>query len=377
MPDYYIGLMSGTSVDGIDAVLADLSRTHPVLLAAQTTDWEPSLRGRILAVLNRPEQISLDALGRLDADLGNAFADAALAIIRSARLQPAQITAIGSHGQTLFHAPAARPPFSLQVGDANRIVATTGITTVADFRRRDIAAGGQGAPLVPAFHQAIFSAADVSRAILNIGGIANVTLLPADTTPVTGFDTGPGNVLLDTWISKQCQTRFDRNGEWGASGHCCQPLLKQLMREPYLSEPPPKSTGRELFCASWLEKNLAMGFEQLPAVDIQTTLAEFTATSIATALQRFAPLVEQVLVCGGGAHNRFLMQRLRARLPDCTIDTTDSLGLHPDWVEATAFAWLAKQTLAGKPGNLPGVTGADRPTILGAIYPAGRRSIGT
>lgn len=369
MPAYYIGLMSGTSVDGIDSVLIDFSQANPVALVAQTVDWSPSLRERILETLNQPTQVSLDALGRLDAVLGDAFADAALATIDACGLQPAQIKAIGSHGQTLFHAPTATPPFSMQAGDANRIAARTGITTVADFRRRDMAVGGQGAPLVPAFHQAQFSKPGVSRAILNIGGIANITLLPGDAAAVTGFDTGPGNVLLDAWVGEHLHSRFDRDGEWAASGTCYQPLLDRLMQEPYLGQPPPKSTGRELFCQRWLEQMLSPAFANLKAVDIQTTLVEFTAASIASALKQVAAPVDEIFVCGGGAHNRFLMQRLQVLLPARTIATTEALGLHPDWVEATAFAWLAKQTLEGKPGNLPSVTGANRPTVLGAIYP--------
>ena len=369
MPAYYIGLMSGTSVDGIDAVLADFSQAQAVILAAQSSDWQPSLRERILDVVNQPAQVSLHTLGLLDAELGEAFAAAALAVIKTAGLQAAQITAIGSHGQTLFHAPDATHPFSIQAGDANLVAARTGITTVADFRRRDMAAGGQGAPLVPAFHQGQFSKPGVARTILNIGGIANVTLLPANTAPVTGFDTGPGNVLLDAWIGEHRGERFDRDGAWAASGACCQPLLERLMQEPYLGLPPPKSTGRELFNPVWLQDILLPAFAALPAADVQATLAEFTAASIARALQQFAASTDELFVCGGGAHNRFLIQRLQALLPACPIATTEALGLHPDWVEATAFAWLAKQTLEGKPGNLPSVTGAGRPAVLGAIYP--------
>ncbi len=370
MPAYYIGLMSGTSVDGIDAVLVDLATNKPVLLAARTTAWDAALRGRILATLNDPTQVSLVALGQLDAALGEAFAEAALTIIRAASLEPAQITAVGSHGQTLFHAASANPAFSMQAGDASRIAAKTGITTVADFRRRDIAEGGQGAPLVPAFHQALFSQPGVSRAILNIGGIANLTLLPADLGPATGFDTGPGNVLLDAWIAKHRAQPFDRDGEWAGSGTCCQTLLEQLLQQPYFRQAPPKSTGRELFNLDWLEQNLTPEFENLPASDVQATLVELTATTVAKALAETAAPLDELFVCGGGAHNRFLMQRLAALLPTCRIATTEALGLHPDWVEATAFAWLAKQTLGGKPGNLPSVTGARRATILGAIYPA-------
>lgn len=370
MPDYYIGLMSGTSVDGIDAVVVDLANDKPVLLAARTTAWDVALRDRILATLNNPAQVSLESLGTLDAALGEAFADAALAITRAANLEPADIRALGSHGQTLFHAPSANPPFTIQAGDASRVAAKTGITTVADFRRRDIAEGGQGAPLVPAFHQAVFSKPGVSRAILNIGGIANLTLLPGDSCPAIGFDSGPGNVLIDAWVAKHLGQPFDCDGEWARSGTHCQSLLEQFLLQPYFRLPPPKSTGRELFNLGWLEQIVAAGFENLPAGDIQATLAELTAVTIAAALETFASPVDELFVCGGGAQNRFLMQRLAALLPTCTIATTEALGLHPDWVEATAFAWLARQTLDGKPGNLPSVTGARRAAILGAIYRA-------
>jgi len=370
MSDYYIGLMSGTSVDGIDAVLADFSADRPVLLAAQTIDWPPALRARILDALQQPHAITLPTFGQLDAELGQAFAHAALQIVRAAALQPGQINAIGSHGQTLLHAPAAAAPFTVQAGDAHRIAAMTGITTVADFRRRDMVAGGQGAPLAPAFHQVMFSRAGVSRAILNIGGIANVTLLPGDTSPATGFDTGPGNVLLDAWINRQRQLRFDGDGAWAEQGRCCQPLLEHLLQTPYLQQTPPKSTGRELFRSAWLDQVMSPDFINLAAVDVQATLAEFTVASIVDALHRFGGAIEELYVCGGGAHNRLLMQRLRSSLPTCPVASTEALGLHPDWVEATAFAWLARQALAGEPGNLPSVTGASRATVLGAIFPA-------
>lgn len=370
MPAYYIGLMSGTSVDAIDAVLVDLSTDRPLLLATHTGKWDLSLRQDILRTLNQPERISLDALGRLDAALGEAFAEAALSVVANARLTPADVTAIGSHGQTLYHAPTAQPPFTLQAGDASRIAARTGITTVADFRRRDIAEGGQGAPLVPAFHQAVFSKPGTSRAILNIGGIANLTLLPADGGPASGFDTGPGNLLMDAWTGRHRAETFDRDGEWARSGTCDAALLARLLDQPYLRMPPPKSTGRELFSLSWLDALLADGFADLPADQVQATLAEFTAASIASALERFSAPVEELFVCGGGAHNSFLMQRLQALLPGCRTATTTTLGVPPDWVEAVAFAWLARQTLAGEPGNIPTVTGAGRAAVLGAVYPA-------
>ncbi|MFQ5644481.1 MAG: anhydro-N-acetylmuramic acid kinase [Thiogranum sp.] len=369
MPEYYLGLMSGTSMDGIDAALVDLSGATPVLLGAQTSPWPAPLHDRILATAAAPDQASLQDAGTLDAELGEQFATAALELIARTGLDNGQITAIGSHGQTLLHAPEEHPAFSIQLGDANRIAERTGITTVADFRRRDIAAGGQGAPLVPAFHRALFHDPATSRAILNIGGMANLTLLPADNPVVTGFDTGPGNVLLDAWFRRSHQGNYDRRGAWAQSGTLNQPLLEQLADHPYFSQPPPRSTGRELFCLHWLDELLQSGHHALPDADVQRTLAEFTAQTIATALERFGPPVKQVLVCGGGVHNDFLMRRLAALLPEQQVETTEKYGLHPDWVEAVAFAWLAKQTLEGKAGNVPGVTGANRPVILGAIHP--------
>jgi len=369
MPDYYLGLMSGTSMDGIDAALVDLSGDTPVLLNAQTNPWPAPLHPRILKTAAAPQQTSLLDAGALDAELGEQFASAALDIMAKAGLESCQITAIGSHGQTLLHVPEGRPAFSIQLGDANRIAERTGITTVADFRRRDIAAGGQGAPLVPAFHRALFHDPATPRAILNIGGMANLTLLPADSQVVTGFDTGPGNVLLDAWYRKHNPGTFDAGGAWARHGTLNEPLLEKLVNQPYFSLPPPRSTGRELFCLQWLETQLQSGHPALNAADIQRTLVEFTARTIATSLERFGPPLRQVLVCGGGIHNDFLMQRLAALLPEHQVETTEKYGLHPDWVEAVAFAWLAKQTLEGKAGNVPGVTGASQPVILGAIYP--------
>ncbi len=369
MPEYYLGLMSGTSIDGIDAVLVDLSGDVPALLTARSCPWPAQLHQRILETVAAPQSMSLPDTGALDAELGEQFADAALQLIAKAGLETSQIAAIGSHGQTLFHAPEGKPAFSMQAGDANRIAEKTGITTVADFRRRDIAAGGQGAPLVPAFHQAVFHDPATSRAVLNIGGMANLTMLPADGKTVTGFDTGPGNVLLDAWYRKHRQGDYDARGTWASGGDLNQPLLEQLLDHPYFSQPPPKSTGREQFCLQWLEQLLQSGHHALPDTDVQRTLTEFTAQSIASSLEQFGQPVKQVLVCGGGVHNDLLMQRLQALLPEQQVETTEKYGLHPDWVEAVAFAWLAKQTLEGKPGNLPGVTGANRPVILGAIYP--------
>jgi len=370
MPEYYIGLMSGTSVDGIDAAVVDLSGDKPLLVFAHTFAWPDELRQQIIATMQHHEQVSLLALGKLDAAIGDAFANAALTALKGADLHSQQITAIGSHGQTLFHAPGGAHAFSLQSGDPNRIAERTGITTVADFRRRDIAAGGQGAPLVPAFHQALFQAADTPRAILNIGGMANLTLLPGRGKAVMGFDTGPGNILLDSWCQKNRGSRFDDSGGWAATGAISDVLLDRLLDHGFFTLPPPKSTGREIFSLHWLEQVLDSMSSSLAAADVQRTLIELTAITISDALRLYADNIEQVLVCGGGAHNSLLMRRLGDQLPHCLLETTEPHGLHPDWVEATAFAWLAKQTLDRKPGNLPSVTGAAKPVVLGAVYPA-------
>lgn len=379
MPAYYLGLMSGTSVDGIDAVIVDLDGNPPALIAAQTFSWPESLHRSITTTLNNPDRVSLDSLGQLHSALGDAFADAALKIIGKAGLKTTDIKAIGSHGQTLFHAPDAPAPFSLQAGDASRIAERTGITTVADFRSRDIAAGGQGAPLVPAFHHALFHSPKVNRAVLNIGGIANLTYLPADNGPVLGFDTGPGNVLMDAWIDRHRQQAFDSDGAWARGGKYGAPLLERLLQADYFKLAPPKSTGRELFHLAWLQDILGSDHSGLTAGDVQSTLCELTVRSVVNALEKFLPGTDEVYVCGGGAHNSFLMQRLQTLLTTCHVSTTEVLGLSPDWVEATAFAWLARQTLAGATGNLPSVTGAAHAAVLGAIHPGGnqRLSIGT
>ncbi|VAW82914.1 Anhydro-N-acetylmuramic acid kinase [hydrothermal vent metagenome] len=367
MPAYYIGLMSGTSVDGIDAVLVDFSSAKPELLAAQTYTWDARLHQCIVNALSNPEQTTLPIFGALDAQLGEAFAQAALKLINSSDVNAGQITAIGSHGQTLLHAPDAAIPFTTQAGDPNRIAELTGISTVADFRRRDIAAGGQGAPLVPAFHQALFQKAGSARAILNIGGIANLTLLPVNPEqPVSGFDTGPGNTLMDAWIKSTSHKDYDKNGDWARSGYCQPELLQDLLNHTYFTQAPPKSTGRELFNMAWLQQQAHARLTSLPPEDIQATLVELTARSISASL----PPVDELYVCGGGAHNGFLMERLSDQLAGTQVATTEALGLAPDWVEATAFAWLAKQTLEGCAGNLHTATGARHAVILGGIYPS-------
>jgi anhydro-N-acetylmuramic acid kinase len=293
-----------------------------------------------------------------------------LALLQESGVSAGAIRAIGSHGQTLRHRPFGDAPFTMQVGDGNVIAELTGIATVADFRRRDVAAGGQGAPLVPAFHAATLHVADEDRAVLNIGGIANLTLLPA-AGAVRGFDTGPGNCLMDAWCLRHRGERFDRAAAFAAGGACSSGLLERLLAEPWLALAPPKSTGRDHFHAQWLDAMLA-GLDLSPD-DVQATLNRFTAQSIADALRRQMPACRRLLVCGGGVHNPVLMANLSTALPGVIIESTASQGLDPDFVEAMAFAWLARETCANRPGNLAAVTGARGPRVLGCIYPAGNR----
>ncbi len=365
---HYIGLMSGTSADAIDAVLVALPANGPLKLLASHSHPIPERTKKTIHSLVLPGPNEIDRLGALHTELGELFSAAALAVLRAGKLTAKDVRAIGSHGQTVRHRPTGTFPFSLQVGNPSVIAERTGITTVADFRARDIAAGGQGAPLVPAFHQYLFHSRERSRAIVNIGGIANVTYLPADDAqPVLGFDTGPGNTLLDAWARQHLGKTHDENGQWAGGGRPADALLEKLLADPYFTALPPKSTGREYFHAGWLTQRVPAG---LRPQDVQATLAELTARSIADAIRRFLPVCDEVFVCGGGAHNRDLMERLRARLKPLPLATTDALGLAPDWVEATAFAWLAHRTLEAKPGNLPSVTGAQHPVILGGIYRA-------
>jgi anhydro-N-acetylmuramic acid kinase len=372
MTDLFIGLMSGTSMDAIDAALADFSQPAPVLVRAINIPLDSALREECLALGSGCADNAMERLAVLDQSLGNAFANAVSDLLQRSGLQARAIRAIGSHGQTLWHQPDSPHPFTLQLGNPNQIAENTGITTVADFRRRDMAAGGQGAPLAPAFHNAVFRSPDENRVILNIGGMANITILPAEPhARVTGFDTGPGNVLLDGWHLIHRRQRFDRNGAWAATGSVNQPLLDKLMADAYFQAPPPKSTGRERFNLEWLQTQLSAANTAASPQDIQATLCELTAGSIADAVLKHAPATQRVLVCGGGTHNSDLMTRLRQRLSPRPLETTDAAGIAPDWVEALAFAWLAKQTLEGKAGNLPSVTGAKKAVVLGGIYQAG------
>ncbi|MCC8442053.1 anhydro-N-acetylmuramic acid kinase [Xanthomonas cannabis] len=366
----YLGLMSGTSADGIDAALvrfADDSHRRCELVAGTTVPWAPPLRAALIALGQGAETVAIDALGELDAQVGLAFADAANRLIAESGVARQHIRAIGSHGQTIRHRPKADPAFTWQIGDASRIAEHTGITTVADFRRRDVAAGGQGAPLMPAFHVAMLGAGDEDRAVLNLGGIGNLTLIPRDGT-VRGFDTGPANALLDSWCQQHRGTAFDADGLFAASGHVDSVLLQALLTDPWFALAPPKSTGREQFHLAWVRE--AMGSTALQAADVQATLLELTAATVAEALLRLQPQTRRVLVCGGGVRNPVLMARLAARLPGVVVESSARHGLDPDYLEAMGFAWLAAELLAGRPANLPSVTGAAGPRLLGAIYPA-------
>lgn len=364
----YIGLLSGTSLDAIDAALVRCGDTSVDVLHTLSHPFPQDLQAA-LRELTTVSASTLEAIGGADAYLGDCLGQAALALLEASGTLPGEIRAIGSHGQTIRHRPDLATPFTWQIGDANRIAEITGITTVADFRRRDMAAQGQGAPLAPALHQAVFRDPSEDRAVLNIGGIANLTLLPADpTTSVTGFDTGPGNLLLDYWYQNHHGEAFDDNGRWAGGGNLCQPLLESLLSDRYFARPAPKTTGREYFNADWLETHL-QGSAPPPAQDIQRTLSALTAQSIARALIRGMPSCRRLLVCGGGIHNKQLLAELQAELPQIAIESSAAYGIEPDWVEAAAFAWLAHRALAGLAGNVPTVTGARHPVILGAIHP--------
>jgi anhydro-N-acetylmuramic acid kinase len=365
MPELYIGLMSGTSADGIDAGLIDFSNNKVRLIEFFYQAFSPAFSTKIHTISQVDQLIYLKDLGNLDAEFGCMLAEASLALLDKANISASEIKAIGSHGQTVYHAPLPPHGFSLQIGDPNRIAEITGITTVADFRRRDIANGGQGAPLVPAFHQAVFADEREIRTVLNIGGIANITVLNHQSAPA--FDTGPGNTLMDFWSKTHLDRAFDENGDWAASGLPDQALLAEFKADEYFQLPPPKSTGREYFSSIWLFDKLK-AFPNIPPQNVQATLCQLTADSIAEAISQFAPDSAKILVCGGGAHNRQLLSSLQANL-DCELVSTAEFGIHPDHVEACAFAWLAKQTMHQQPGNLCSSTGAKTPVILGGIYP--------
>lgn len=367
MADYYVGLMSGTSVDGIDVGLARIRSGKFEFVAGQCASWPAEVAKLLRHAIEHPAAVTLDSIGDLDTAIGLCFATATLEMLVQQKIAARDVAAIGSHGQTVRHRPDARRPFTMQLGDPNVIAARTGITTVADFRRRDIALGGQGAPLASAFHKAAFSSSEEDRAVINVGGISNVTLLGADNS-VSGFDTGPGNTLMDQWIQQHLGEPYDAEGDWAASGKVDMQLLSRLRADDYFHLEPPKSTGREYFNLQWLTGHLLTLSDPPEPPDVQATLCDLTARSIADAVTSHGPGTSRCILCGGGARNWHLIHRLRAMMPGVEIQTTADFGLEPAWVEAATFAWLAYRTIHGKAGNLPDVTGARKDAILGGVY---------
>lgn len=374
MVDYFIGLMSGTSLDGVDAVLVSFDAPgQPIRIYGHVHQpFAPALRHEMLA-LNRSGADELHRSCLAANNLSHAYADATKQLLVQCGLRSEQVRALGAHGQTVRHRPGEfdATGYTVQLINAALLAELSGIDVVYDFRNRDVAAGGQGAPLVPAFHAAAFHLSGVDQAVLNLGGIANITLLAADGR-VTGFDCGPGNVLLDLWCNRHIGTAYDDNGQWARRGRVDSGLLAIMLAEPFIQREPPKSTGRDLFNANWLALQIAsaVGHERPQPHDIQATLAEFTCVTAQQALRRYLPTARRLLVCGGGALNGYLLQRLASLLPKTQISSSDVAGLPPLQVEATAFAWLAKCCLNKKPGNCPAVTGAKGPRILGSLHVA-------
>ncbi len=366
--ELYIGVMSGTSMDGVDTALVSIEDTGITLLAHDEFPMPDDLKARLLEVCIG-QKTDLIAIGELDHQLGHLFADAVLQLLDKSGTPASSVTAIGNHGQTVFHQPTGDSPFTMQLGDANIIAAKTQIQTVADFRRKDMALGGQGAPLVPAFHHTIFHPQDSSVVVLNIGGISNISVLRPN-HPTLGYDTGPGNMLMDAWVDKHIGEKFDRNAQFALKGQLNQALLEQLLSESYLSQLPPKSTGRELFNLPWLEQQLTE-FKYLAAEDVQRTLCEYTALTIANEVGTYRLGNQPALyVCGGGTRNPLLMKRLAELLPSWEVDSTTSKGVDADYMEAMAFAWLAQRHVHQLPSNLPEVTGASKAASLGVLYRA-------
>lgn len=368
MSELYIGLISGTSIDAIDAVLVDFSSSPFQLIATHSHPYPTQLR-EALHEICQPGDNEINRLGQLDRQVGIFFANACEQLLSKARTSPELIVAIGSHGQTIRHHPGFPYPFTLQIGDPNTIAELTGITTIADFRRRDMVRGGQGAPLTPAFHNFAFRSNSINRVIVNIGGIANLTFLPLDCSiPIIGFDSGPGNTLLDNWAKVHLKSNYDSNGTWAKRGQVNTDLLNRLLKDTYFQLPFPKSTGREYFNLAWLESHLLDS--HLSPEDIQSTLTELTSQTIMDTINNYFNMDHcEILLCGGGVHNLELVSRLHSKKGQHRILSTGDVGVDPDWVEAIGFAWLGRQTLRGLPGNLPAVTGASQETILGGIFP--------
>lgn len=362
--EHYIGMLSGTSRDGVDAVLVNFSHGSMRLLHASCVQYPAALRQKLDQLLETRKAPTMDVAGALDEQLGRFFARVAQNLVAEAGMEMSDIDAIGSHGQNVWHQPDGDQPMSLQLGNPAIIAKNTSTVTVGNFRTADVKAGGQGAPLAPLLHLQMFQSDQEDRAVLNIGGIANLTFLPAK-GGVSGFDCGPGNCLMDAWTMRHLQKTYDDNGRWAASGKVDEDLLQSLLQDPYFQQTPPKSTGLEHFNMTWLESSLA-GRDLAPA-DVQATLAELTVQSIA---QSFRDSVEarRLMVCGGGTHNAFLMRRLSAVLPEVIVETTARYGADPDWVEGLLFAWLARERLLEHKQNTPPITGASQPVLLGDVH---------
>jgi anhydro-N-acetylmuramic acid kinase len=368
VPEYYIGLMSGTSLDGVDGVLADFSSAQPLVIAHAHLPFTPELGAELLC-LNTSGVDELHRAALAATALSRIYADAVATLLAQSAIGPAQIKAIGAHGQTVRHRPGEfdGTGYTLQLNNPALLAELTGIDVVADFRSRDVAAGGQGAPLVPTFHHALFARPGQVVTVLNIGGISNLSVLQDD--HVLGFDCGPGNALMDAWCLQHTGQPFDESGNWAASGRVDEQLLNRLLAEPFFALAPPKSTGRDLFNSQWLASRLS-AFGRLAPVDVQATLTELTASSCAAEVSRHAAASQALIVCGGGALNTHLMQRLQLRLPSLSVVSSSTQGLPPLQVEATAFAWLARKALLRQTASLQSVTGARGARVLGAIYPA-------
>ncbi|NQD39111.1 anhydro-N-acetylmuramic acid kinase [Permianibacter sp. IMCC34836] len=367
MAEYYVGALSGTSMDGIDVALVRFS-PQPEMVETHFQAFPTELRKQLFA-LTEPGDNEIDRMGAMDVQLGQLFAKAVRDLLAKANVESVEVRAIGSHGQTIRHRPNSDPRFTLQIGDPNVIAVETGIRVVADFRRKDVALGGQGAPLVPAFHDSVFRSRQADRVICNIGGISNVTVLPrGQFSPILGFDTGPGNTLLDGWCQRMLGEPMDKDGMLAARGRIQPALLQTMLEDPFFAQRPPKSTGPEYFSMEWLMRQLA-DFGRPGVADVQATLLALTVHTIADAVKAL-PMMKnpEIYVCGGGAHNIAIMRALQVQLPTSKVGKTDELGIAADWVEAMAFAWLARQRIQEQPGNLPIVTGASRPAVLGSIY---------
>ena len=363
---FYIGLLSGTSVDAVDAALVQIENNRLEVIQYQQIPIENDVKQKILAI---QKTSSMHEICTLDVIMGEIFAQAAINIMQISGIPNKDIQAIGSHGQTILHMPDTLYPNTLQIGNPNIIAYKTGIKTVANFRGMDMAAGGQGAPLVSAFHQWQFQNNQDKQVVLNLGGIANLTILPnTEDQEITGFDTGPSNILIDAWIRRHLKRNFDQEGQWAKSGECDQSLLKLLLADTYFKTDPPKSTGKDVFNLTWLDHKLAKIGKTLAPKNVQATLLELTVTTISNALKKYAPSYEKLIVCGGGVYNITIIDRLKQLNPTMQIHSTTDYGIEPNAVEAVAFAWLAKCRLENQTGNIPSVTGAKDHVLLGAIY---------